>query len=51
MPDKDTTFPFTIDEALSKLSAIAFANYPFQWNLLSVIWPMVFGDESLYFAP
>jgi Fe-S-cluster containining protein len=44
MPDKDRLF-LSIDEALEAVR-IAFANYPFQWNLFAVIWPMVFGDGA-----
>lgn len=44
MPNKEKLF-FTIDEALSAVCN-AFAQYPSQLNLLSVIWPMVFGDEA-----
>jgi Fe-S-cluster containining protein len=44
MPERERLF-FTIDQALSAVCN-AFAQYPFPLNLLSVIWPMVFGDEA-----
>ena len=44
MQAKENRF-FTISEALFAIRH-AFAQYPFQLNLLSVIWPMVFGDGA-----
>lgn len=44
MTDKENHF-LTADEAL-KAVRIAFAQYPAQLNLLSLIWPMVFGKDA-----
>ena len=44
MPEKERLF-LTIDEALEAVRN-DFAQYPSQLNLLSVIWPMVFGDGT-----
>jgi Fe-S-cluster containining protein len=44
MAEKERQF-LTVDEALDAVR-IAFAQYPSQLNLLSVIWPMIFGDGS-----
>lgn len=44
MPEQRGRF-FTIDEALNAVG-VALARYPSQLNLISVIWPMVFGDEA-----
>ena len=44
MPEKERLF-LTVDEALDAVRC-DFAQYASQFNLLSVIWPMVFGDEA-----
>jgi Fe-S-cluster containining protein len=44
MPERERLF-FTIDQALSAVCH-AFAQYPIRFNLLSVIWPTVFGDGA-----
>jgi Fe-S-cluster containining protein len=44
MPNKEKYF-LTIDEALDAIHG-AFAQYASQFKLLSVIWPMVFGDGA-----
>lgn len=44
MPNREMRF-FTIDEALDAICG-AFVQYAAQFNLLSVIWPMVFGDGA-----
>jgi len=44
MQEKESLF-FTIDDALDAVCN-AFTQYPSQLNLLSVIWPMVFGDGA-----
>ncbi|WP_319409702.1 YkgJ family cysteine cluster protein [uncultured Desulfosarcina sp.] len=44
MPEKERLF-LKIDEAVEAIRA-DFAQYDSQFNLLSVIWPMVFGDET-----
>ncbi|MFO7713610.1 YkgJ family cysteine cluster protein [Desulfosarcina sp.] len=44
MPDKERLF-LTINETLDAVR-MAFAQYPSQFNLLAVIWPMVFGEAA-----
>jgi Fe-S-cluster containining protein len=44
MPKKEKLF-LTINETLEAVR-MAFAQYPSQFNLLAVIWPMVFGEEA-----
>ena len=44
MSEKERLF-LTIDQALDAVRMV-YAQYPYQFNLLSVIWPMVFGDGA-----
>ena len=44
MPEKERLF-LTVDEALDAVRC-DFTQYASQFNLLSVIWPMVFGDGA-----
>jgi Fe-S-cluster containining protein len=44
MPEKERQF-FTIDQAIEAVR-IAFDQYASQMNLLSTLWPMVFGEET-----
>lgn len=44
MPKKERLF-LSINETLEAVR-VAFAQYPSQFNLLAVIWPMVFGEAA-----
>ncbi|BBO66703.1 hypothetical protein DSCA_06330 [Desulfosarcina alkanivorans] len=44
MPEKESLF-LTLDDALDALCN-ALLQYPFQLNLISALWPMIFGDGT-----